>query len=461
MNYDYDLVVLGSGPAGQKAALAAAKLGKRVALVEPKKLGGICTHVGTVPSKTFREAAIHLTNYRLRYMEPLVSKQPTMKELLKRVEWVIEKEVEVMKHQLEHNRIDIIHGYGKFKDTHHINILNAKKKKIRTLSTQFTVIATGTFPFRPENIPFDGKKVLLADDIFDLPKLPKSLTIVGGGIIGCEYTSIFSILETKVNLVEQRDDILALTDREMRAHLIHQLDSRKVNLCLGDAVKEVKIGKDGNVDVILESHKVLKTEAVLFCTFRNVCTGDIGLDKVDVKLQPRGHIDVDESYKTSNKYIYAAGDVIGHPSLASTSFEQGRIAATCAFGQKCSPMGKNFPVGIYTIPEISFVGPTESQLTKEQIPYSVGKAYYKDTSKGVIMGAMDGMLKIIFHQKTRKVLSVHVIGENASEIVHVGQVVMDFGGTIDYLCDVVFNYPTYAEAYKYAAFSGVNRMNNV
>ncbi|MGL1937104.1 MAG: Si-specific NAD(P)(+) transhydrogenase, partial [Fibrobacterales bacterium] len=418
MHYDYDLVVLGSGPAGQKAALKGAKLGKRVALIEPHRLGGLCTHVGTVPSKTFREAAIHLTNYRLRYMEPLVSKQPTMKELLRRVEWVISKEVEVMKNQIERNGIDIIHGYGKFKDTHHINILNSKKNRIRTISTQYTVIATGTQPFMPENIPFDHKKILLTDDVFKLEKLPKSLTIVGGGIIGCEYTSIFSILDTKVNLVEQRDDILALSDREMRAHLIHQLDGRKVNLCLGDEVTEVKKNKDGNIDVILGSQKVLKTEAVLFCTFRNVCTGDIGLDKVNVKTNPRGHIAVDETYVTSNKNIFAAGDVVGHPSLASTGFEQGRIAVSCAFGEKCAPLSKNFPVGIYTIPEISFVGPTESQLTRDKIPYSVGKAYYKETSKGVIMGAMDGMLKIIFHQKTRKILSVHVIGENASEIVH-------------------------------------------
>ena len=323
------------------------------------------------------------------------------------------------------------------------------------------VICCGSRPFLPKEIPFDGEKIFSSDTILKMKELPRSITIIGGGIIGCEYASIFSILGVRVNLVEKRSEILALVDRDMRANFVHQLDMRNTRCFLGDELKGVQVAKDGRVEVALESGKVIRSEALLVCVFRVVNTSALNLDKIGVKLTPRGLLDVNEDLETTVPNIYAAGDVVGAPSLASTSFEQGRIAALKAFKQKCLPMSPNIPIGVYTIPEISYVGKTEEELTEAKIPYQVGKAYFKDTSRGAIMGALDGMLKIMFHQETKKVLAVHVVGEGATELVHVGQAVIELGGTIDYFVDKVFNFPTLAETYKYAAFNGLNRQRDI
>ena len=460
-NAKYDLVTLGSGPAGQKAALAAAKLGKRVAIIEPRFLGGICTHAGTIPSKTFREAALHLTNYRLRFMDAGFKKKPSMEELVQRVSWVIGKEIAVLENQLKGNRIEIVPGYGKFVDDHHIEVSNHQGELVSTVETQFTVISSGTQPFLRPDVAFDGERIFYTDNALTMKKLPRSITIVGGGIIGCEYASIYSILGVKVNVIEKRPEILSLVDRDMRANLVTQLDSRKVNFFLGDDVESCAVNGEGHVEVRLSSGKLVRSEMALFCTFRKVCTDILALDKVGVEMSDRGVIKVDQDFRTSNPGIFAAGDVIGHPSLASTSFEQGRIAGTRAFGAPCQPMSKDLPIGIYTIPEISYVGPTEEELTKAKVPYQVGKAYYKDTSKGNIMGALDGVVKIMFHQESLKLLAVHVIGESASELVHVGQAVMEHGGSVEYFVENVFNFPTLAEAYKIAALSRLNRLRDV
>lgn len=456
--YDYDLLILGAGPAGQKAALAASKFNKRVAIVEPKFIGGICTHRGTVPSKTFREAAIHLTDYQLRYMETVNKRKPTMKELVKRVDWVIHNEVLTIERQLKKNNVDVIPGYGYFKNNHEVEVKNVLGEVERVVSFDQCLIATGTKPFLREDVNFDGESIFFTDIILTIKELPRSMTIIGGGIIGCEYASIFSILGVRVTVIEQRHDVLSLVDREVRANLTHQLDLRKVHFCLNDSVDSCQKDGDGHVVTSLSSGRKIISETALFCTFRQVATEKTGIDKLGVKVNSRGVIEVDKNFRTNKKNIYAAGDVIGHPALASTSFEQGRIAAHRAIGETASDFSPALPIGIYTIPEISYIGQTESQLTEAKIPFCVGKAYYKDTSRGSIIGALDGMLKLIFHSETRKLLAVHIIGEDATELLHVGQAVMELGGTVDYFMDHTFNYPTLAETYKYAAMSGINRM---
>jgi len=458
---NYDMVVLGCGPAGQRAAIAAAKLGKRTAIVEPHFMGGNCTHYGTLPSKTFREAALHLTNFRLRYYETISKEPPTMAELIRRVSWVLRNEVQVIEQDLINNGIDIIPGFGQFRDNKTIEVKDEKKKLTRILKFSKSVIACGSRPYLDPAIPFDGEKVFSSDDILSMKDLPKSITIIGGGIIGCEYASIFSILGVKVNLVEKRSEILALIDREIRANFVNQLDSRSTRCFLGDEFKDLSILPSGKVEVSLASNKKIISESVLVCVFRVVNTETLNLDSVGVKITPRKVIEVDENLQTSVPNIYAAGDVVGAPSLASTSFEQGRIAAMKAFKQKCSPMSPNTPIGIYTIPEISYVGRTESEFTEDAIPYQVGKSFFKETSRGAIMGALDGMMKIMFHQETRKMLAVHVVGEGATELVHVGQAVIELGGTVDYFIDKVFNFPTLAESYKFAAYNGLNRLKDV
>ena len=457
----YNMVVLGCGPAGQKAAIASSKLGKTVALIEPNFIGGHCTYNGTLPSKTFREAAIHLTNHRLRFYDGEEKSDPTMRDLVKRVNWVRENEVNVIKHQLQKNHIDLIAGFGKFRDQHSVNIHDHNGTVIKILRFDKCVISCGSSPFLSPEIPFDRKNIFSSDDILELDELPRSITIVGGGIIGCEYACIFSILGVRVNLIERRSDILSLIDQDMRADLVNQLNLRKTRFFLGDEMEDIHVSDDGKVKAKLASGKTVLSEAALICIFRVVNTKTLDLDKVGVKINNRGVIDVSPSLQTSVPNVYAAGDVIGAPSLASTSFEQGRIAAQCAFEDKCSPLSQNVPIGIYTIPEISYIGPTEQELTQNKVPYQVGKAYFKDTSRGAIMGALDGMLKIIFHQENRKVLAVHVIGEGATELVHVGQAVIELNGTIDYFLDNVFNFPTLAESYKYAAHNGLNRMTDV
>lgn len=459
---NYDMVVLGCGPAGQKAAIASSKLGKKVALVEPKFIGGHCTHYGTLPSKTFREAATHLTNYNLRFYDGAsLKEEPTMDALVRRVNWVRQNEIKTIQEHLRKNKIDLIGGFGKFKDKNSINIYNEKGDVVKILHFDNCVISCGSSPYLDPNIPYNDENIFCSDNILKMKKLPRSIIIVGGGIIGCEYASIFSILGVRVNLIERRSEILSLIDRDMRADLVNQLNKRKARLFLGDEMTSIQSTENGKVEVRLASEKLIRAEAALICIFRVVNTHSLNLDKIGVKMNSRGVIDVSESLETSVKNIYAAGDVIGAPALASTSFEQGRIAAQCAFMKTCKPMSSNLPIGIYTIPEISYIGPTEDELTQNKIPYQVGKAYFKDTSRGAIMGALDGMLKIIFHQQNRKVLAVHVIGENATELVHVGQAVIELGGTIDYFLDKVFNFPTLAETYKYAAHNGLNRLVDV
>ena len=458
---NYDMVVLGCGPAGQRAAIASSKLGKKTALVEPLFMGGNCTHFGTLPSKTFREAALHLTNHRLRYYEQAKKAAPTMEELVKRVDWVMRNEVGVISNQLVVNHITVIAGFGKFKDRKHIEVLDAQGKLLKILRFEKSVICCGSKPFLDPAIPYDGERVFNSDNILTLKKLPKSITIIGGGIIGCEYASIFSILGVRVNLVEKRSEILALVDRDMRANFVHQLDLRKTRCFLSDELKGIHLTDDQHVEVSLASEKVIRSETVLVCIFRVVNSTALNLEKVGVKINSRGVIEVDQDFRTSTPNIYAAGDVVGAPSLASTSFEQGRIAATRAFKQKCHPMSSNVPIGIYTIPEISYVGPTEAELTEQKIPYQVGTAFFKDTSRGTIMGALDGMLKIMFHQQTHKMLAVHVVGDGATELVHVGQAVIELGGTVEYFLDKVFNFPTLAEAYKFAAHNGLNRLRDI
>ena len=458
----FDLVVLGCGPAGQKAAISASKLGKHVAIVEPLFLGGNCTHYGTLPSKTFREAAIHLTDHRLRFVGPSKKVKPTMETLVNRVDWVISNEVKVIEHQLKSNNITVIPGFGKYKSKNSIDVFDEKGKAIKTVKFLKTVICTGSTPFLDPNIPFDHKKIFCSDSILQLKKIPRSITIIGGGIIGCEYASIFSVLGVKVNLVEKRGEILSLIDREMRANLVHQLDMRKTIFFLEEELESMKVsGTKRSVETHLKSGKCIRSEVALICTFRTVNSDKINLDALGLKPCSRGVLEVNDKSQTKVSNVYAAGDVIGSAALASTSFEQGRIAGTSAFCDDCAPLSTNLPIGIYTIPEISFIGPTESELTAQNIPFSVGKSFFKDTSRGAIMGALDGVLKLVFHQKTHQLLSVHVIGENATEIVHVGQAVIEFGGKIEYFIDNVFNFPTLAETYKYAALNGLNRLNDI
>jgi NAD(P) transhydrogenase len=458
----YDLIAIGSGPSGQRAAVAAAKMNKRVAVVESRTMvGGVCVNTGTIPSKTMREAVLHLSGYNYRALYGVnyrVKEKISMADLAFRVQAVIKTEVDVTEAQLSRNGIDVVHGIASFVDPHKVRVEGPTGDA--TLEAERIIIAVGTKPASSPRVPINGRTIVNSDQILSLPELPRTLIVVGGGVIGVEYACMFAVLGVRVTLIEKREHLLEFADREIIEALSYHLRDSRVTMRLGEEVESVEELPDGTVVANLKSKKKVSGDALLYAVGRQGNVDDLNLAAAGLEADDRGRIPVDEHYQTRVDHIFAVGDVIGFPSLASVSMEQGRIAAARAFNDRATTSNPGFyPYGIYTIPEISFIGKTEEQLTDEDVPYEVGMAYYRETARGQIRGDTTGRLKLIFHRDTRKVLGIHIIGEEASELVHIGQAVMILGGTVDYFVDAVFNYPTLAECYKVAAFNGLGRLH--
>ncbi len=458
---EYDMVVIGSGPGGQKAAIAAAKLGKSVAVIEQRPmLGGVCVNTGTIPSKTLREAVVYLTGMNQRELYGAsyrVKDKITPADLLSRTQHVIGKQADVVRNQLMRNRVDLIPGEGRFKDEHTLLVEDRARGERTTVSGEHIVIATGTKPARPAGVEFDEQRVLDSDGILDLKSIPTSMVVVGAGVIGVEYASMFAALGSKVTIVEKRQDMLDFCDPEIIEALRFHLRDLAVTFRFGEEVTGVQVGAAGTV-TSLASGKKIAAETVMYSAGRQGQTENLDLEKAGLEADARGRIFVDETFQTKVDHIYAVGDVIGFPALASTSMDQGRVAACHAFGEPVHGLTALQPIGIYSIPEISYVGATEVELTKQAVPYEVGVSRYRELARGQIAGDSYGMLKLLVSTDDLKLLGVHIFGSNATEMVHIGQAVMGCQGTVQYLVDAVFNYPTFSEAYKVAALDVMNKV---
>jgi NAD(P) transhydrogenase len=460
----YDLLVIGSGPAGQKAAIAAAKLGRRSAVVERKDMvGGVCINTGTIPSKTLREAVLYLTGLNQRELyghSYRVKDDITVADLSARTQHVISREIDVIRNQLSRNRVALYSGTARFVDPHTVEI-QTDHDVHQAVSADHVVIAVGTRPARPTTVDFDGATIVDSDQILGMDKVPASMVVVGAGVIGIEYASMFAALGTKVTVVEKRPRMLEFCDLEVVEALKYQLRDLAVTFRFGESVKEVQ-KHDGGTLTVLESGKRIPADTVLYSAGRQGVTDTLNIAAAGITAADRGRIVVDEHFRTEVPHIYAVGDVIGFPALAATAMEQGRRASYHAFGEPVGGrLGDLQPIGIYTIPEVSYVGKTEDQLTDEMVPFEVGIARYRELARGTMLGDSYGMLKLLVHADTRAILGVHVFGSSATELVHIGQTVMGCGGTIDYLVDAVFNYPTLAEGYKVAALDAVNKMRAI
>jgi NAD(P) transhydrogenase len=452
--------VIGTGPAGQKGAIAAAKLGKKVAVIDRKEMvGGVCLHTGTIPSKTLREAILYLTGFRERTFygrDYSVRNEITVPDLAFRVQKVMAREMEVVRSQLARNHIVSVHGAARFVDPHTVEV--TATEGVTRVSAERFLIACGTRPAQHSSVPLDGDRIIDSDQLLKGTALPRDLIIVGAGVIGLEYASMVSALNIKVTVIEARPTILDFADREMIEALMYFMRQRGAMFRLGEKVVSVGYDEKHRVVACLESGKEVHGDALLYTVGRQTNADLLGLDAVGLTADARGKIGVNEFYQTAVPHIYAAGDVIGFPALASTSMQQGRLASCHMFGASCETQPHTIPYGIYTIPEISMVGKTEQELTAAKIPYEIGLSKFEELAKGQMLGADTGLLKILFDPRSRKLLGVHIFGENATEIVHIGQAVLAFGGTIEYFRDTVFNYPTMAEAYKVAGLDGLNRL---
>jgi len=460
----FDLLVIGSGPAGQKAAIAAAKLGKKAAVVDKRDMvGGVCINTGTVPSKTMREAVLYLTGLSQRELYGQayrVKDDITVADLSARTQHVINREVDVIRNQFSRNRVALLPGTAGFLDDHLIEVTDHLGQRTQ-MTADKVVIAVGTKPARPSTVEFDGVTIVDSDQILNMQHVPSSMVVVGAGVIGIEYASMFAALGTKVTVVEQRPRMLDFCDLEIVEALKYQLRDLAVTFRMGESVHMVEKHPSGTL-TILESGKKIPADTVLYSAGRQGVTDLLHLENAGLAADPRGRITVNGNFQTEVDHIYAVGDVIGFPALAATSMEQGRRATYHAFGEPVGgELGRLQPIGIYTIPEISYVGETEEQLTEKNVPFEVGVSRYRELARGTILGDSYGMLKLLVHAETRELLGVHVFGTNATELVHIGQTVMGCGGTVDYLVDTVFNYPTLAESYKVAALDAVNKMRAI
>ena len=464
---DYELFVIGSGPAGQRAAIQAAKLGKRVGLAEQKAvIGGVCINVGTIPSKTFREAVLQVAGYRQRELHGgyTGTQNITMPDLLRRVSRAVENEVDVARDQLLRNGVHLIVARASFVDPHTLRLDSVEDGSNQQVAADHIVIATGTGATRDPHIPFDGQRIFTGDEILDLEQVPRTMTVVGAGVIGVEYASMFAALGVRVTLVDKRPQLLPFLDSEIVEALTYHLRKNRLTLRLGEEVSGIELAEGARgegVRIHLASGKQIASERVLYSIGRTGTAGALNLEAAGLAADDRGRLSVNDHYQTETPHVYAAGDVIGFPALAATSMEQGRLAAAHAFGETTSSIPQLFPYGIYTVPEISMVGRTEQELTELDVPYEVGTAPYREIARGQILGDVTGLLKLIFHLETRELLGVHIIGEGAADLVHIGQAVIAFGGGLDYFVNTVFNYPTFAECYKTAAFDAVNRIAEV
>src|SRR5687768_1636215 len=454
----YDLIVIGSGPAGEKGAAQAAWFGKRVALIEREPvLGGACVNTGTVPSKTLRESALHLSGMRQRGFLAAVDVQLrrniTVADFMHRKQIVVEREWNRIDENLKRHNVERFRGSARFRSAHEVEVGD------QVLRGEIILIATGSSPFRPPNVPFDDEHILDSDTILALDRIPHSLAVVGAGVIGCEYASIFAALGVEVHLINNRPYLLPFIDREIGNLLLREMESRVgVIAHLGCEVDSV-VKSAGKVSLILKNGSTIVAEKVLYAAGRTSNVETLNLEAAGVKAGERGLLTVNESYQTNVPNIYAAGDVIGFPSLASTSMEQARVAMVHAFDLKYKTrVASILPYGIYTIPEVSTVGLTEEQCKEQKLDYELGRALYRNNGRGQIIGDTKGLIKIVFERQTLKLLGVHIVGENASELLHVGMMVMQFGGTLNAFIDCVFNLPTLSEAYKYAAYDGLGNV---
>ena len=456
-----DLLIVGSGPAGQKAAIAAAKHNWRVTVVERRRelLGGVSLHTGTIPSKTIREAILHLTGYRHRdvYEDNYRRKREiTMNDLRRMMFQVGQTEWQVLQDQFARNRVNVVCGEAAFLDPHQIEVTGCGERQV--FEAENILLAPGTRPARPDHIPFNGKTIFDSDEILAIGHIPRSMIVVGGGVIGLEYAIMFATLGVQVTVIDGRSQLLEFCDHEIMDTLLHHARSLSMVFRLGESVTSIYEPKPGVVAVELESGKRLLGETVLFSVGRVGDTDHLRLDRAGLEADARGRLWCNDHFQSKVPHIYAVGDVVGFPALASTSMEQGRRAVCHLLGETFEPC-RHMPYGLFTIPEISMVGQNEQQLTADRVPYEVGIARFGEIARGQISGDHTGVLKLLFDRNTRKLLGIHVIGEAATEIIHIGQAVMALGGTIDYFRDTVFNYPTMAECYKVAALDGLNKLS--
>lgn len=474
----FDLCVIGSGPAGQRAAIQAAKLGRSVCVVEMREvLGGVAINTGTIPSKALREAILDFGGRTtvapsladFAAAKPALNRAGGFSGLMEACHRVIKKEIDIVRAHFASNGITVMNGKGMFKDAQTIDVVGIHSTE--TIAADNTLIAVGTFPTTPGTIPFDGKQIFSSDDVLKLSTIPRSMIVVGGGVIGTEYASMLAALGVRVTLIEGRPRLLDFVDAEVTEALQYHLRQSGVTLRLGEKVVKIskreapdaqkREGIETIIEATLESGKTLTADTLLYAVGRQGATDSLNLEAAGLSADSRGRITVNKDFQTSAPHIYAAGDVIGFPALASTSMEQGRLSACHMFGVKCENLDSLLPYGIYSIPEISMVGWTEERLTADAIPYEAGIALYRETARGQLLGDEIGMLKMLFHQETRVLLGVHIIGTNATELVHIGQCAMAFKATADYFINTVFNYPTLAECYKIAALNGINKLGNV
>lgn len=470
--FDYDLVCIGSGPAGQRGAVQAAKLGKRVAIVEKQRfVGGVCLHTGTIPSKTFREAVLSYANIANGLSSGVTERRgsngvggrtartrPDAGELFARVGNIVGREVDVQDDQLARNGVDVIEGTASFTDPHTLRIQALEGR--RTVSSENFLVAVGTRPSPPGGFSLDGRFVITSDEIFGLEEIPRSVVVIGCGVIGIEYASMLAALGVNVTVVDGRSRPLEFLDAEIVDELVHQMRHHGVLFRLGETVESVEVKTNGRSTVVvaLESGKRLAAELAIVCAGRVGATDSLGIEAAGLDADERGRLAVDGNFRTSVPHIFAAGDVIGYPSLAATSSEQGRLAACAAFGVNVKPMSEHFPIGVYSVPELSMVGASEHELTEKKIPYETGVARFREIARGHILGDNTGFLKMNFHREDRRLLGVHAIGTGATELIHIGQCVYGLGGGLDYFLETVFNYPTLAECYKVAALDAHNKL---
>lgn len=452
------MVVIGSGPAGEKAAIQAGKLGKKTAVIESRGVvGGVCVHTGTLPSKTLRETVLYISGLKQRSVYGVVctvKSNVTVSELMYRTEHVIQNELEIIQNKLLRNGITVVAGRGRILGPNQVAI-DSDETEVRNLETEAIIISTGSHPYRDPNIYYDGIHVFDGETILNLDRIPGSMIVVGGGVIGCEYACIFAHLGVKITLIDSKERLLPFLDHEISDTLTYLMRKNRMKVILDDKMDSMEI-IDDKVNLTTRTGRRIVADKILFATGRVGNTKNLGLDEVGIQTDKRGLIKVDKNFHTGTAQIYAVGDVIGFPSLASVSQDQGRLAARHAFGCKDLRLNTLLPYGIYTIPEVSIVGETEESLSDKGISYETGVARFYELARGQISGDHDGILKLVFCPETKKLYGVHIIGEGAADIIHVGQAVISFGGTLDYLIDTVFNFPTMTEAYKVAALNGIN-----
>ncbi|TWT48674.1 Si-specific NAD(P)(+) transhydrogenase [Botrimarina hoheduenensis] len=478
MSKHYDVLVIGTGPAGQKGAIQAAKLGRKVGIIEKSPVvGGVQVNTGTIPSKALREAVVTLTGADKRNLlgaSYRAKKDVTIADLASFSQQIIRHEWELIGSQFERNHVELIWGHARFVGPNEIEVLT-KDGPERVTADSF-LVAVGTRPARPDHIPFNPHNILTSDELLHLDRIPRTMIVVGGGVIGSEYACIMATLGVRVTLVEGRHQVLGFLDQEIAGTFQYFMRQKGITLRLGEKVESIaeidaetdisgrpNSGPAKLVQAQLESGKTLRAEVLLYAVGRQGVCGELGLDKVGIEFDDRERLHVNEHYQTNVPHVYAAGDVIGFPALASTSMEQGRRAVCHACGV-CDTRDYNtklFPFGIYAVPEISMLGKTEEQLTDEGIPYEAGIAHYREIARAKLLGDELGMMKLLIHQETHELLGIHIIGAEATELIHVGQAVMALGGKVEFFIDNVFNFPTLAECYKVAAYNGLNKLNHV